>query len=136
MPAAYSKDLREKIVQAYINRVGSAAKIAKIFSVSKWVVLKYLRIYRKTRDLTPGKSTGRPPILSEADMQSVKDIVEAENDKTLQEYCEIVKNSLGIVLSKSTMENVLNRLDLRLKKKVSMQQSKIDQTYKKEEEIT
>ena len=69
MVAAYSKDLREKIVQAYKNGIGTIMEIAELFGVNKRTVDKYLAIDRETGDLTPGKPTGRPPILNEANLK-------------------------------------------------------------------
>ena len=40
MPAPYSTDLRERIVEAYKSGKGSARMLAKMFDVGKWVELQ------------------------------------------------------------------------------------------------
>lgn len=48
---AYSNDLRQKIVEAYLKGEGSIRQVAKRFSVSKSFVEKLLKRYRQTGQL-------------------------------------------------------------------------------------
>jgi transposase len=75
MSKYFSKDLRERVVAAYYNGVGTIPKIAKLFNLGKSTVDKYLSIHRSSGDLTPGKSTGRPTILDENHLSIIKEIV-------------------------------------------------------------
>lgn len=56
MSKSFSKDLRERIVAAYYDGVGTIHKIAKLFNLGKSTVDKYLSIHSSTGDLKPGKS--------------------------------------------------------------------------------
>lgn len=44
MPAPYSADLRERVVDAYKSGKGSARMLAKMFGVGKTTVTDYLRL--------------------------------------------------------------------------------------------
>lgn len=72
MAAPFSKDLRGKIVYAYNNGTGTIATVAELFGVSVRSVAKFLAIARDQRDLTPKKSTGRPPLLTAKNLATIK----------------------------------------------------------------
>ena len=110
MAAAYSKDLRERIVQAYKNGVGTVKQIAELFGVNRRSVDKYLAIDRETGDLTPGKPTGRPAILTDENLSIIKKIVLTNPSDTLYEYCASFEEKTGISLSKSCMWDACNIL--------------------------
>jgi transposase len=135
MPLPYSKDLREKIVNAYYSRVGSISTIAIIFNVNIRTVKKYLKIDRETGDLTPGQATGRPPIIGDKERDIIKNIVMKNNDKTLEEYCEILNVEEKILICKSTMENALKKLKFNRKKKSFFAQEQEREDVKKREMI-
>jgi transposase len=124
MPKSFSKDLRERVVFAYNSGVGTIPKIAELFNLGKSTVDKYLNVYRNTGDLTPGKSTGRPPILDKKHLSVLKKIILAAPDKTLQDYCIAFKKETGINLPKSTLWDACQLLDLRRKKRVSSLKNK------------
>jgi transposase len=58
--AAYSIDLRQKILRAWERHLGSQRSIADSFGVSLAFVEKVLRQYRATGDLAPKAACGRP----------------------------------------------------------------------------
>ena len=126
MVATYSKDLREKIVQAYKNGIGTIMEIAELFGVNKRTVDKYLAIDRETGDLTPGKPTGRPPILDEANLKIIKKIILANPSGTLNDYCVNFKCKTGITISKSCVWDACTILNLNRKKKVFTHKNKIE----------
>jgi transposase len=117
MSKAFSKDLRERVVSAYNSSAGTIREIAELFNVGKSTVDKYLSVYRHTGDLTPGKSTGRPPVLDEQHLSIIKKIVLSEPDKRLQDYCIIFEEKTGVSIPKSTLWDACQLLDLRRKKK-------------------
>lgn len=117
MPKAFSKDLRERVVQAYYNDVGTIPEIAELFGLGKSTVSKYLSIYRDTGDLTPGKSTGRPVILNDQHLAIIKEIVLSAPDQRLQDYCVSFEKATGMPIAKSTLWDACQFLDLRRKKK-------------------
>ncbi len=61
MGAAYSVDLRRKVVQACERGTASQAEVARLFGVSRSFVEKLLRLRRRTGALEPDrKRAGRP----------------------------------------------------------------------------
>ena len=53
MGAAYSVDLRRKVVQAYERGMGSQANVAQFFGVSLSFFEKLLRLHRRTGQASP-----------------------------------------------------------------------------------
>lgn len=121
MSRPFSKDLRDRVVEAYNNGVGTIPEVAKLFNLGKSTVEKYLSIFRSTGDLTPGKSTGRPPILNEKNLSIIKKIVLSAPDQRLIDYCSIFEEKTGMKISKSTLWDACQLLDLRRKKKLLCQ---------------
>jgi transposase len=61
MGAAYSVDLRRKVIQACERGTASQAEVARFFGVSLSFVEKLLRLHRRTGALEPDrKRAGRP----------------------------------------------------------------------------
>lgn len=125
MPVAFSKDLRESIVNAYKNGVGTMAKVAKLFGVSERSVAKFYALDKDHGDLTPGKATGRPPLLNDSNLSIIKMIVLSHPSGRLIDYCERFEKKTGLVISKSCLWDACNILNLRRKKKVFMHKNKI-----------
>lgn len=61
MGAAYSVDLRRKIVQACEHSTASQAEVARFFGVSRSFVEKLLRLHRRTGGTGARQETGMPP---------------------------------------------------------------------------
>lgn len=121
---AFSKDLRERVVAAYNSGAGTIPKIAELFNLGKSTVDKYLSVYRSTGDLTPGKSTGRPTILDAKHLSILKKIVLSSPDQRLQDYCISFEKETGMNIPKSTLWDACQLLDLRRKKRASLQRNK------------
>lgn len=117
MTKAVSKEVREKIVQAYNKGGRKQSEIAEIFGVSERSVRKYLRQDRETGDLSPYKQTGRPRIITEANLAIIKDMVESNPDFRLIDYRDELYNRTGISVTLVTIHNACNELNLRRKKK-------------------
>jgi transposase len=65
--AAYSIDLRHKLVQAYKRQLGSQRALADLFGVSLSCVEKLLRRHRTTGSLAPKPHAGgQRPVLEAA----------------------------------------------------------------------
>lgn len=126
MSKAFSKDLRERVVDAYKNGIGTISEIAELFSLGKSTVEKYLSIFRNTGDLTPGKSTGRPPVLNEQHLSIIKKIVLSAPDQRLQDYCIAFEKTTGMKIAKSTLWDACEFLDIRRKKRAFMPKNKKD----------
>jgi transposase len=123
--AAYSIDLRQKILHAYERRLGSQQALADLFGVSLSFVEKLLRRHRTTGDIAPKPHAGgqRPSLDAAADML-VRRLVHDDSDFTLEELCARVAAERGVRVSVATMCRVLQRLGLPRKKSRSTPASK------------
>ena len=128
MARTVSKEVREKIVRAYEHGVGTIEEVAIIFDLSSRTVAKFLQLHRNGKDLSPGRHTGRPPILTEENLVIVKSVISLNKDGTLQEYADEFKIKTGIEITYVTIHNACKKLNLRRKKRVSMRKNKKDVT--------
>lgn len=115
--AAYSSDLRQKILHAYERRLGSQRALAHVFGVSLSFIEKVLRRYRTSGELGPKPHAGGPkPRLDAAAQALVRQLVDAHPDATLEELCTQVADTTGMRVSLATMCRMVQRLDLPRKK--------------------
>ena len=123
--AAYSIDLRQKILRAWERHLGSQRTIADIFGVSLAFVEKVLRQRRTTGDIAPKPHAGgQKPRLGAAAQAIVQRLMGANPDATLEELCTGVFAEIGVRVSVPTMCRVLQRLGLPRKKSRSTPVSK------------
>lgn len=121
---AYSTDLREKIVRAYDEGLGSQRKIAEMFGVSRSFVEKLLHRRRTTGDIAAlAHGGGRAALCQRKEHDLVRRLIEKQPDATLDELCEAVEHKRRVRVSRPTMSRVLQRLDLSRKKSRSTPQS-------------
>ena len=123
--AAYSVDLRQKLLRAWERHLGSQRTIADIFGVSLAFVEKVLCQHRATGDIAPKPHAGgQRPRLGAAAQAVVQRLMAANPDATLQELCPGVAAETGVRVSVPTMCRVLQRLGLPRKNSRSMPASK------------
>jgi transposase len=124
--AAYSIDLRQKILHAYERRLGSQRTLAHLFGVSLAFVEKVLRQHRTTGNIAPKPHAGGPTTrVHEAIQVLIRQLVRDHPDLTLQELCTRIATETGVRVSVPTMCRVLQRLGLPRKKSRSMHRSVI-----------
>ena len=116
MAKALSKELREKIVGAYERGFGTIKEVAEIFTINERTVAKYLQIYREIGDLTPKPLPGRPPILTNENLEVIKEIIILNKDGTLQDFRDAFKIITGIHVAISTLQNACDKLSMNRKK--------------------
>jgi transposase len=115
--AAYSMDLRQKILRAWERRFASQGMIADVFGVSLGFVEKVLRQHRTTGDIAPKPHAGgQKPRLDSAAHAVIRRLVGDHPDATLQELCTGVAAETGVRVSVPTMCRMLQRLSLLRKK--------------------
>jgi transposase len=115
---AYSLDLRQRIIETdrteMITRKGLAAR----FKVSESFVGNLLKIFRETGDVAPKPhGGGHPPTLNPDQLVSLIEIVESNNDATLDELSHFLEEKEQVFVPRSTMGSLMQRLDLNRKKK-------------------
>jgi transposase len=109
MPAPYSMDLRTRAVAAAREGRLSRAAVARQFRVSERTLYHWLELEREGT-LTPRPhGGGQRPIIDEAGLETLRGIVDASNDRTLEEYCDLFEQQTGIRPSTSAMDRALVR---------------------------
>jgi transposase len=115
--AAYSIDLRQKILSAWERRLASQRALADLFGVSVSCIEKLLRRYRTTGDIAPKPHAGGPrPRLDTTAATLIRRLMHDHADLTLEELCTRVADERGVRVSVATMCRVLQRLGLPRKK--------------------
>jgi len=115
---AYSIDFRQKIVDTYYNEPISQRQLAKRFNVAKSFIQKLLKQYRETKDIKPKPHGGGGELKLIPEYQVILlEIVEENNDATLEELCRLLQEKTGITISRATMGRMIQLLRLTCKKK-------------------
>ncbi len=118
--AAYSLDLRERIVEAVERRMSSKRKIAELFGVHESFLYKLLRQKRDRGDLAPlPHGGGAEAKLAAEQLPSLSALVAATPDATLEELREQLKKKVRVEVSRSTICRRLQRLRVTRKKRPS-----------------
>ena len=117
----YSMDLRERVVRAYDEKLGTQQEIARLFKVSIPWIKKLLRQRRRTGSLAPRPHGGgwTPKFFGQT-LEQLKARVDQSPDATLQELLE----QSGVDGSIMAVHRALERLGCRRKKSRSVPPSK------------
>lgn len=115
---AYSLDLRQKIVNTYLEGGISQRQLAERFRVALSFVEKLLKQYRETGSVAPKiRIQQTPRKLNEQQLNVLKEIVEANNDATLAEIRILLEQKTGVLIGRSTVDRMLKMMEFRVKKK-------------------
>ncbi len=115
---AYSIDLRQKIVDAYNNQEGSYRQLAQRFRVSLSFVKRLLKRYKDTGKIEPKPhGGGQRPKLKPQQLETVRQLVEEDNDAILEELCSSFYQKTQLQVSRATMGRIVEKLNLTRKKK-------------------
>ena len=118
--AAYSLDLRERIVEAVERQVGSKREIARLFGVHESFLYKLLRQQRERGDLAPlPHGGGAQAKLTAEHWQQVASWIVATPDATLAELQDQVQQKLRVRVGRSTVWRGVEALGVTRKKRVS-----------------
>lgn len=118
--AAYSVDLRERIVEAVEREVGSKREIARLFGVHESFLYKLLRQKRERGDVAPlPHGGGAQAKLTAVQWQQVASWIATTPDATLAELQEQVQRKLRVRVGRSTVWRGVERLGVTRKKRVS-----------------
>jgi transposase len=95
---AYSKDLREKIVDA-IGRGMPKAQAARTFGVGISTVKRYATKAQRREPLEPGKAPGKRPKMDERVRKLLEEDLKERPFVTLRERCDYVEAISGLSVS-------------------------------------
>lgn len=116
----YSLDLRQRVVNAYLQGEGSIAELAALFQVSLFFLKKMLRLHRRGESLAPkSNGGGNPPVLNEEQQAVLRAAVQAQPDATLKQLQQTLAARCQVRASAATICRALQKLSLPRKKKAS-----------------
>ncbi|GAC1481931.1 MAG: IS630-like element ISRm10-1 family transposase [Chamaesiphon sp.] len=114
----YSTDFRTKIVETQQKTNQSIQQIAIRFQVSYSFVSRLLKRYKATASVEPkSHGGGKQPKLNFHQIDTLSQLVEEDNDATLQQLSTRLAEKTGIKVSTPTICRLLQRLELTRKKK-------------------
>ncbi len=116
MPRSYSRDLRERLVQARASGL-SATEIARATGVSARSVRRWAHTQAAGRSLEPGRAPGRARRIASTEDDRRRTQAAAHSDATLAEHGARWAATTMVVVSPATMCRALRRLDLPLTKR-------------------
>src|SRR5215813_9586157 len=118
--AAYSLDLRKRIVDAIERGAGPRSEVAKLFGVHESFVYKLLRQKRERGDIAPlPHGGGAQAKLNEDQLMILSGLVAESPDATLDELRERMKIKTRVEASAPTISRALQSLGLSRKKRLS-----------------
>jgi transposase len=119
---AYSLDLRQKIVEAYAEGNISQRQLAKQFRVALSFIEKLLKQHRETGSIAPNRRSEQTPTkLNPEQLKVLEQLVEANNDATLDELRYLLQKETGVLIGRSTVDRMLKKLNLTVKKNTPSQ---------------
>lgn len=120
----YSLDLRQKIVERYQEGNISQRELARQFRVALSFIETLLKRYRETGSVAPKVRTQQTPTkLNPEQLKGLEQLVEAQNDATLEELRDRLAEQTGVRVSCTTINRMLAKLNLSVKKNISRQRT-------------
>lgn len=99
---AYSVDLRERVLMACDSGV-SVAGVARTFNIGYATVRRYQAQREERGTLVPKPIPGRPALIPREQYTDLVAQLEANDDATLAEHCQLWEKSHGVKVSEATM---------------------------------
>ena len=113
----YSIEFRQKIIEVHAKESISIRKLAQRFSVAKSFIQKIIKQYKETGDIHPKPQGGSPePKLKKEQLLDLIEIIETNNDATLEELCGLLEEKLQVKISRATMGRITQQLNYSVKK--------------------
>lgn len=130
----YSIDFRTKIVEIWKKEKISIRKLAERFGVAKSFIQTLIKKYQETGDIRPLPQGGSPPTkLNSEQLVTLVELMEKNNDATLEELGELLYKETGVRVGKSTIGRISQKLNYTVKKKPYMLLKKKRKRSKKKE---
>ncbi len=91
----------------------------------------YSNCPRQTQDISPQTPRcGSQLKLNPEQLVILAELIEANNDATLEELCELLHKKIGVTISRATMGRMAQRLNMTFKQKRSFRQIKALREFK------
>ena len=117
MPAPYSPDLRQRVIDAYEAKEGSQRQLAERFKVSLSFVRDLMRHYRSHGQVEPKPHDGGAVAkVVTPQLPVVEQLVNAQPDALNSELCERFAQNTDIKVSVRAVHRAVQRLELSYKK--------------------
>lgn len=114
---AYSLDLRQKIVDVYKEGNITQRKLAAQFKVALSFIQKLLKQYRETGNIAAKvRKVQTPTKLNCEQLEILEQLVEANNDATLEELRQLLHEKTGVLIGRSTVDRMLKKINVTYKK--------------------
>jgi putative transposase len=114
----YSLDLRQKIIDTYEEGKISQRELAKQFKVALSFIQKLVKQNRETGNIAAKVRTEQTPTkLNAQQLEILEQLVEENNDATLAELRQLLYQKTGVLIGRSTVDRMLGRINITLKKK-------------------
>ncbi|WP_190946541.1 helix-turn-helix domain-containing protein [Nostoc flagelliforme] len=99
MAVSYSKDLRGRVIAAWLEKEDSQRQLAQRFKVSLSFVRNVVRHYRESGQIEAKQRGGyQKPIIQDEHLSMIKSLVEGKNDLLLRELCVGLCPAVGIAM--------------------------------------
>lgn len=132
MSHAISNDLRQRIVDRYLQEGESYDSVAEHFQVGRATVNRVVNRFRRTGSVERSpRGGGNPPWISEDELPRLRDLVAEKPDRTADELAREWGLRFGAALSRSSMVRALARAGLSVKKNPSARPSRTVQMSKR-----
>src|SRR5262249_2558046 len=113
----YPIELRQKIIDAVDQQLGTYEEIAEMFGVTEQYIYKLLRQRRETGSLAPlPRGGGAQAKLSEEDLLTLAELVARQPDATLEELRQQIRRQTGGEVSISTLWRGVEQIEFTQKK--------------------
>ena len=114
---AYSEDLRGRILRA-VDQSRSRSEIVSLFENSLSTIKRYVKQRRDEGHVRPKTIPGRPPKKRTQVEAGVLPQLQAHDDATLEQHCDLWEQTHGERVSRWTMSRAIKRLGWTRKKVV------------------
>ena len=115
-----SMDFRKRVISAYDRDPNQTQQaLAQRFMISQSTVSRILAKHKRKESLAPGKKSGRPRILLQAELDFLKTALVEKNDMTLSEQAMELEKQRSVKVSVMTICRALKRMTLTRKKRLA-----------------
>jgi transposase len=113
----YSVDFRQKIIDVWKKEKISIRGLTQRFDVAKSFIHKLLKQHKETGDIRPRRQGGSPPTkLNSEQLIILIEIIEANNDATLEELSDLLYEKTRVKVSRATLGRLTQKLNYSFKK--------------------